>query len=401
MNYRKDFPFFNHSNLAYLDNAATTQKPQAVIDAVSNFYVHGNAPVHRGIYDLAEQATAAYEAARAMVARFINAQSPSEIVFVKNTTEGINLIAQAWGQSNLQPGDEIVLTELEHHANLAPWQRLAHEKGLKLRFIPIRPDLTIDESQLDQIISPRAKLVAFAPISHIGGPLNPELVKKIISLARQVGARVLLDAAQMMAHGRVDVQALDCDFLVFSGHKMFGPTGSGAVYIRACEHKNLQPQQVGGGMIYAINYQSATWKTMPALLEAGSPSVAQAIGLAAAIDYLNTVDFSAVAAHESSLMARFLKGLQEIPEVQLMGSAEQLVRGHLACFYSKTIHAHDVAAVLAHKGIAVRAGNHCCQPMHTKLGISSSVRVSFALYNTQEEVDKLLAALRMLAIEGL
>lgn len=401
MNYRNDFPFFKHSELAYLDNAATTQKPQAVIDALTNFYVQGNAPVHRGIYDLAEQATIAYEAARAQVADYINATSSSEIVFVKNTTEGINLIAQAWAVHNLQPGDEVILTELEHHANLAPWQRLAQEKGVKLRFIPINPDLTLDTANLVQIISPRAKLVAISPISNIGGPLNPGQIKQIVTQARQVGARVLLDAAQMMAHGKIDVQGLDCDFLVFSGHKMFGPTGSGAVYIRASEHGNLKPYLVGGGMLQSIDYQTASWKKMPALLEAGSPDIAQAVGLAAAIGYLQQVDFEAVAQHEMALTKRFLVALQQMPEFQIIGSTEQLAHGHVACFYSKTMHAHDIAAYLGQRNIAVRAGNHCCQPVHTKLGIPSSVRVSFALYNTTEEVDRLIAALQDLAAHGL
>lgn len=401
MNYRNDFPFFKHSELAYLDNAATTQKPQAVIDALTNFYVQGNAPVHRGIYDLAEQATVAYEAARAKVADYINARSSSEIVFVKNTTEGINLIAQAWAAHNLQPGDEIIVTELEHHANLAPWQRLAQEKGVNLRFIPVKADLTLDTAKLGQIISPRAKLVAISPISNIAGPLNLDQVAQIINLAHQVGARVLLDAAQMMAHGKIDVQGLNCDFLVFSGHKMFGPTGSGAVYIRASEHGNLKPYLVGGGMLQSIDYQTASWKKMPALLEAGSPDIAQAVGLAAAIGYVQQVDFEAVAQHEMALTKRFLAALQQMPKFQIIGSTEQLARGHVVCFYAKTMHAHDIAAYLGQRNIAVRAGNHCCQTVHNKLGILSSVRVSFALYNTTEEVDRLIAALQDLAAHGL
>lgn len=400
-NYRKDFPFFKHSDLIYLDNAATTQKPQVVIDALTQFYTHQNAPVHRGIYPLAEQATTLYESARAQVARFMNAQSSSEIVFVKNSTEGINLLAAAWAAHNLQPGDEIILTEREHHANLAPWQRLAHEKGVKLRFIPLAEDLTLDLSALGHIFSPRAKLVAFSPISQVLGPLPEAQVQAVISQARKVGAKVLLDAAQIAGHIKIDVQALGCDFLVFSGHKVFGPTGSGAVYIKATEHANLKPYQVGGGMLHSIDYQEASWKTMPHMLEAGSPSTADAVGLAAALRYVKQLDLGAISIHERTLVTRFLDGLQTMPEFQILGSPEQLKQGHLVCFYSQKFHAHDIAAFLAAEHIAVRAGHHCCQPLHTKLGVASSVRVSFALYNTIAEVDALLAALQKLAIKGL
>lgn len=392
-NHRNDFPFIHSSGLIYLDNAATSHKPQVVIDALTNFYTQDNAPVHRGVYDLAEHTTQQYEAARATVARFINADNAAEIVFTRNTTEGINLIATAWARQNLRSGDEIVITELEHHSNIVPWMQIAQERGAIVRWIPTNADATLNIEHLDAIITSKTKLVAITHSSNIIGQVDPQTLQTIISAAKTVGARVCIDAAQAMIHRRINVQALGCDFLVFSGHKMFGPTGIGVVYIRQLEHKHLMPYQTGGGMIYQVSSSGATWRSMPHLLEAGSPHIAGAIGLATAINYLNKLDFAAIEQHEAILTARLVEGLQQFTDLHLIGPADVLAKGHMVSFYSSRMHPHDLAAYLSAAGIAVRAGNHCCQPLHQKLGIASSVRISFALYNTLGEVDAMLACL--------
>lgn len=391
---RSDFPFIQSSKLIYLDNAATTHKPQVVIDAISDFYAQANAPVHRGIYDLAEQATQRYESARSTIAQYINAKSPAEIVFTRNTTEGINLIAASWAKQVLRPGDEIVITELEHHSNIVPWIQIAQKCGATIRWIPIKIDGTLAIEQLDTIITTKTKLVAITESSNVVGRIEPAILQKIITEAHAVDARVCIDAAQTMAHRKIDVQELGCDFLAFSGHKMFGPTGIGVVYIKQFEHDRLAPHQTGGGMIYQVSTEGATWRSMPHKLEAGSPHIAGVLGLESAVSYLSRLDFTALEKHESALTTRFIEGLQDMPHFKLIGSSDQIKAGHLVSFYSPDMHAHDIAAFLAQAGIAVRAGNHCCQPLHQKLGIASSVRASFALYNTLEEVDRTLECLK-------
>lgn len=392
---KKDFPIFfgrRDKPLIYLDNAATSQKPQQVLDAMMQFYTQYNANVQRGLYDLGEQATQHYEQARATVAQFINAE-PHEIVFTKGTTESINLVAASWARHTLKAGDVIVLTELEHHSNVLPWQQIAQETGAELRFIPITSEGILDLTHLDTIITERTKLVACTHVSHVLGTHTD--VATIVHAARSVGARVLLDAAQSTPHQTIDVKNLDVDFLAFSGHKMLGPTGIGVLYVNNTIHNQMQPYQVGGGMALDVDIQHTTFRDMPHTLEAGTPPIAQAIGLAAAINYLKqNVDYDLLQQHEAQLCAQLIDGLQHISGITVLGLPNELKhRGHLVSFVVENMHPHDVATYLNQYGICVRAGNHCAQPLMQKLGITGTVRVSFYLYNTSEDVAKILFAL--------
>lgn len=391
---RSQFPIFRDSQLVYLDNAATTHKPQVVIDALTDFYTRRNAPVHRGIYPLAEAATEQYEAVRMQVARFINAKSPKEIVFTSGATNGCNLVAEAWGLKNIGPGDEIVVSVLEHHSNLLPWQRLAQRVGARLVWLPVTADVQFDSTNLDSVITDKTKLVALTLDSNVVGPMDVAKLKLITKRAHAVGARVLLDAAQAVAHQQIDVQELDCDFLVFSGHKVYGPTGVGVLYVRQEVHACLDPYEVGGGMVYEVQQQGSVWRAMPQLLEAGTPPIAQVIGLGAALSYLTQVTtWAELKTHETALVNQVRISLEAIPGVTILGSHKDDQKSHLLSFSSKKYHSHDIAAFCASQGICVRAGHHCCQPLHDFLGVDNSVRVSFGIYNTLDDVHRLTRCL--------
>jgi cysteine desulfurase / selenocysteine lyase len=395
---RLDFPFFQAHRqkkqpLLYFDNGATTQKPQQVIDALTHWYSFESAPVHRGIYSLSEESTYHYEEARSIVARFIGAFD-DEIIFTKGTTEGINFIADAWAALMLKPGDEIIITELEHHSNILPWIRLAQKNSLILKYIPIMEDGLLDYDSYRTLLTNNTKLVSFTLNSNVLGTY-PDATY-IIKHAHAVGAKVLVDAAQAVAHIPIQVHELGADFLVFSGHKMVGPTGIGVLYNARHMHEQVKPYQVGGGMVFEVNYHSASWLKPPRCYEAGTPPIAQAIGLAAAITYIqNTIDFGELKEYEALLCTQLIEGLADIPGVTLLGPLEQLTQsGHMISFVTDRIHPHDIAAYLDVQGICVRAGHHCAQILHKKLGIDGSVRVSFYAYNTSEEVAQLIDALR-------
>lgn len=393
---RNDFPILKKQShgkpLIYLDSAATTQKPQQVLDAIMRFYTEHNANIHRGVYALTEQATALYEAARGRVARFINAQT-HEVIFTRSTTESINMVAATWAKQHVSEGDEILVSELEHHSNLLPWQALARERGAKLTFIPVNADGTLKMELLPTLITRTTKLVAVSQVSNALGTHND--VARIIAAAHAVGAKVLIDAAQSAPHQKIDVASMQCDFLAFSGHKMFGPTGIGVLYVASALHDQMPPYQYGGGMVYQADFAASIFLKVPHRMEAGTPAIAQAIGLAVAIDYLEThINFAELQKHEAQLCARLIDGLGAIPKIRILGPLEQLKeQGHLVSFVVEGMHAHDVAAYLDTQGICVRAGHQCAQPLATRLGIQSAVRVSFYAYNTLEEVDALLAAL--------
>lgn len=393
---RNDFPILkethNGHELIYFDSAASAQKPQHVIDALVDFYTHSYSNIHRGAHFLSEKATTLYEDAREKVAKFFNADA-TEIVFTRGTTEGINLVAATWAMKNVGKGDQIVTTELEHHANMIPWQEVAKKTGAKMVYIPVLPDGQLDMSKLDECITKNTKLVACTQVSNsVGFHVD---VATIIKKAHAVGARVLVDAAQSAPYQKIDVKALDCDFLVCSGHKMLAPTGIGALYIKKELHEDMPPYQVGGGMIFEVSFQGATWQRVPAKLEAGTPAIAQAIGLGAAIDYYNkNIKWDELRAHEASLCKRLIEGLQKFPTVRVFGPIEQLKqKGHLVSFDVKGLHAHDVAGYLDTHAICTRAGHHCAQPLAKKLGIEASCRASFNFYNTAEEVDRMLQAI--------
>ncbi len=392
---RQDFPVLQREvrpgvPLVYLDSTATSQKPRQVVEAITDFYLHHNANIHRGIHTLAEEATAAYEEARAKVARFIHAASPREIVFVRNATEAINLVAYAWGRANLKPGDVVLLTEMEHHANLVPWQMLAAERDLRLEFIPVTPDGQLDPEPLPRLLALEPKLVAFSGMSNVTGAIPP--AQEITRLAHEAGALVLLDGAQLVPHAPVDVQALGVDFLAFSGHKMLGPTGVGVLYARRDLLEAMPPFLGGGDMIRRVELRSFVPNEVPHKFEAGTPSIAEVVGLGAAVDYLSSLGMEKIAAYEHAIGAYALERLREIPGLRIFGPEAQH-KGAVFAFWLEEAHPHDVAQVLDYYGIAVRAGHHCAQPLHTKFGIPATARASFYLYNTPDEVDKLVDAL--------
>jgi len=396
LQFRKDFPYFKHNpNMRYLDSAATTHKPIQVIDAISNFYAYDNASVHRGVYTSAEQATVAYEQARHVVAEYIGAHD-DEVIFTSGTTEGINFIAQAWAVAHLKSGDEIIITELDHHSNILPWIELERTKGIVLKYIPVLSDGTLDYEAYLGLLNPRTALVACTHTSNALGTQNN--LNFIIEHAKAGGARVLVDAAQAAGRQYLKVHELDADFVVFSGHKMCGPTGIGVLYVARRMHEQLRPYQFGGGMVSEVGRHEATWLKPPQRYEAGTPPLAQAIGLAAAIDYLKSISFDELHKHEAQLCARLIAGLQALSSIKILGPIDQLKQsGHLVSFVSDKAHAHDIAAYLDRFGICVRAGNHCAQILHKKLGINASVRASFYLYSTLDDVDALLERLSEIA----
>lgn len=387
---RKSFPFFDAIPVAYLDNAATAQKPQVVLDAMNEFYRAENAPVYRGIYPLAELATERYEGVRAQIARFIGAL-PEEIVFTRGATDGINLLAGAWS-SMITAGDEIVISTLEHHANILSWQRLAAQKGATCVWLPLHETDAL--AWVEKCITQKTKLVVCTLDSNVLGPITPEILEAIVKRAHVVGAKVLFDAAQAAPHRALDVQALGCDFLVFSGHKLYGPTASGVLYVRRSEHANLLPYQLGGGMVTQVSVDGACWQGMPTLLEAGTPAVAEVIGLGAAISYLQTYStFEECAAYEQHLVERALTGISRCPGVRIISNHSKTAGAHILTFTVDGLHPHDVAAYLAVKGVCVRAGYHCCQPLHAILGLTGSVRMSVGLYTTEQEIDMFVEAI--------
>lgn len=392
---RADFPILHqehHSGvpLIYLDNGASSQKPLRVIEAMDDYYRRYNANVHRGIHKLSEEATAAYEAARLKVKRFINAASKREVIFTRGTTESINLVAQTWGRANLKQGDVVIATEMEHHANIVPWQILAAEKGFTICYVPIFDDGTLDlETYAALLKDGNVKLVTVTHCSNVLGTVNP--VEQMAQMAHDAGALILVDGAQSVPHLAVDVQALNVDFFAFSGHKMCGPTGIGVLYGKRQLLDAMPPWMGGGDMIATVSLEGSTWNELPYKFEAGTPSIAEGIGLGYAIDYLTELGMANIHAYEQILTAYLLERLAEVPGVTVYGSAAQ--RGAVAAFTLDGIHAHDLAQVLDAQGIAVRAGHHCAMPLHKRLGITASARASFYLYNSVEEVDRLIEAL--------
>lgn len=396
---RSDFPIFDHlfdgKKLIYFDSAATTQKPRAVLEALDTFYRTAYGPVHRSTYTLAEHATEQYEYARTIVAQFLQAK-PHEIVFTANTTASLNIVALSWAAHQLHAGDEILLSELEHHSNLIPWQRLAHQKNLTLKCIPVTEQATLELSTLDQLVNKKTKLISVTHTSHISGAHTN--VPLIVQAAKRVGARVCLDAAQSVAHRAIDVKTLDVDFLAFSGHKLFGPTGIGVLYINERVHEEMRPVFVGGGIINQATFTTSTFLDLPYRLEAGTPPVAQAVGLAAAITYFNTKsNWVALQAYESQLCVEIIAGLQSIKGMRIIGDVDQLQKdGHIVSFIIEGAHPHDIAAYLDVHGICVRAGTHCAQPLAQQLHVGATTRVSVALYNQSAEAKQLIALLQNL-----
>ncbi|QPK64847.1 cysteine desulfurase [Methylomonas sp. LL1] len=393
---RRDFPILkervNGYPLAWLDNAATTQKPQAVIDRISKFYQHENSNIHRAAHELAARATDAYEGAREIVARFINASSSSEVVFVRGATEAINLVAKSWGKQNIAEGDEIVISWLEHHANIVPWQQLCAETGAVLRVIPVDDDGQVILAEYQKLLNSRTKLVSFTQVSNALGTITP--AQDIIELAHRVGAKVLLDAAQSVSHIKVDVQALDCDWLVFSGHKIFGPTGIGVLYGKADLLEATQPWQGGGNMIEDVRFEKTLYQSAPARFEAGTGNIADAVGLGAALEYLNQIGIQNVARYEHELLEYGMHALQAIPGVRLIGTAKD--KTSVLSFVLANHSTQDVGKALNEAGIAVRSGHHCAQPILRRFGLEATVRPSLAFYNTYEEIDRLASVVKRL-----
>jgi cysteine desulfurase/selenocysteine lyase len=393
---RADFPILDQEvhgrPLIYFDSAASSQKPRLVIEALRHYYEHDHANVHRGLHALSTRATEAYEGARAKVAKYLGATSAEEIVFTRGTTEGINLVAQAWGTRFVRAGDVILLTEMEHHSNLVPWQMLAERTGAQLRFVPVREDGTLELESLPRLLTPEVKLFAFTHISNSLGTINP--VAELCAAARAVGAVTLVDAAQSAGHLPVDVQAMGCDFLAFSGHKMCAPTGIGALYGRAEILEATPPYQGGGEMILSVTYERATYKSAPHRFEAGTPNIAGAVGLGAAIDYLEAIGREAIWAHDQSLVDHAYQRMAEIPGIRLLGpTSGSKNRGGLVSFAMDGTHAHDIVTIADEAGIALRGGHHCTQPLMAKLGLESSARASFYFYNTHDEIDRFIQVL--------
>ena len=387
---RHHFPvlrqFVKGKQLVYLDNAATSQKPQVVIDAIMRYYEEENSNIHRGVHYLSERATQAYEAARVKAQRFLNAEHRREIIFVRGTTEAINLVAYSYGRPNVSKGDEIVISAMEHHSNIVPWQILCQEKGATLRIIPMNDDGELLMDQFENLLNERTRIVSLVHVSNALGTINP--VKQMIAVAHQRRIPVMIDGAQAVPHMPVDVQDLDCDFYAFSSHKTFGPTGVGILYGKAQLLEAMPPYQGGGDMIKSVTFQKTIYNDLPHKFEAGTPSIASGIGLGAAIDYLNNIDMQAVAAHERDLLAYGTKELSGIKGVHIIGRAKE--KASVISFVIDGIHPHDIGTILDDEGIAIRTGHHCAQPVMQRFGIPATARASFAFYNTKEEVDLLV-----------
>jgi cysteine desulfurase/selenocysteine lyase len=391
---RKDFPILKervHGRpLVYLDNAATTQKPRPVLDALMRFYTAECANVHRGVHRLSEKATQDYEEARDRVRRFLNAAASREIIFVRGATEGINLVAQTFGRQNVGAGDEVLITALEHHSNIVPWQLLCQERGARLRVAPIDDAGEVLLDEYERLLGPRTRLAALAHVSNALGTVNP--VRQMIELAHRRGVPVLLDGAQAVPHLPVDVRDLDCDFYVFSGHKVFGPTGIGVLYGKAPLLEAMPPWQGGGDMIRSVTFEKTTWNDLPYRFEAGTPHIAGAIGLGAALDYVAGVGLKASAGHEQDVLAHGAAALSALPGLRLIGTARD--KAGVLSFVLEGIHPHDAGTILDREGIAVRAGHHCAQPVMQRFGVPATLRASLAFYNTRQEIDALVRGLR-------
>ena len=393
---RADFPVLsrqvNGKPLVYLDNAATSQKPRQVIDALVDYYERYNSNVHRGVHTLSVEATDRYEEAREKVARFINAPSAEHLVWVRNTTEAINLAAKTWAAERVGPGDRIVVTEMEHHSNLVPWQQLAKQRGAELAIAALGADHKLDEADFERLLTPNTRLVAFTHMSNVLGTITP--AKRLVEMARRVGAAALIDAAQSVPHLSIDVQDLDADFVAFSGHKMLAPTGIGCLYARGEVLEQMQPFLHGGEMVLEVTYEDASWNHLPMRFEAGTPNIADAIGMGAAVDYLAALGMENVRRHEVELTRYALNRFAELEEVVVYGPADLDYRGGVVSFHVEGLHPHDLGQVLDAEGVAIRTGHHCAMPLvRSRLNVPATARASFYLYNTEEEVDALIEAL--------
>jgi cysteine desulfurase/selenocysteine lyase len=390
---RRDFPILhqqiNGKPLTYLDNAASSQRPQSVIDAISTYYERDHANVHRGVHTLSQRATDAFEGARETVRRFINARSTKEIIFVRGTTEAINLVASSFARPKLGPGDEILITHLEHHANIVPWQLLCEETGATLKVVPINERGEVMFDKFEELLNPRTRLLAIAHVSNALGTVVP--VEKFIAAAHRIGVPVLLDGAQAVPHLKVDVRQLDCDFYCFSSHKMCGPTGIGVLYGKEAILESMRPYQGGGDMILAVSFDKTVYNQLPYKFEAGTPHIAGAVGLAAAIDYLQRIGMDRIAAYEHELLDYATPRLKEIPGLKLIGTAPH--KAAVAAFVIDNVHPHDIGTILDSEGIAIRTGHHCAMPVADFYKVPATARASFAFYNTREEIDRLVAAL--------
>jgi cysteine desulfurase/selenocysteine lyase len=391
---RQDFPILRqrvHAKpLVYLDNAATTQKPQTVIDRLTRYYNEENANIHRGVHALSSRATDAYEAARETIRRFVNASASKEIVFVRGTTEAINLVAQTYGRTHVGAGDEVVISEMEHHSNIVPWQMLCQEKGARLRVIPMTDagELRLDE--YERLLGPRTRIVAVTHVSNALGTINP--IAEMVRMAHDRGIPVLVDGAQAVAHMNVDVQALGCDFYAFSGHKLLGPTGIGVLYGRASLLDAMPPYQGGGDMISSVTFERTRYNEVPHKFEAGTPHIAGVLGLETAIEYVTSIGLDAIGVHEHELLMYGTEALSQVPGIHLTGTARE--KAGILSFVLDGIHPHDIGTILDRDGVAIRAGHHCCQPLMARLGVAATARASLALYNTREEIDALVQALQ-------
>ena len=390
---RQDFPILSRSireqKLVYLDNAATTQKPQPVLDTLASYYATGNANIHRGVYLLSEEATAAYDLARVKVQGLLNARAAHEIIFTRNSTESINLVAQSYGRQNLGPGDEVLITHMEHHSNIVPWQLLCEQVGARLCVAPIDGRGTLQLDEFERLISPRTRLVAVVHLSNSLGTVNP--VQEIVRMAHARGVPVLIDGSQSIYHMPVDVQALDCDFYVFTGHKLYGPTGIGVLYGRESLLEQMPPYQGGGDMIRSVTFKKTTYAELPHKFEAGTPHIAGAIGLGAAVDYLLRVGLEGIGRHEADLLAYGTNALSEVKGLQLIGTAPK--KASILSFVMDGAHPHDIGTIVDSDGVAIRTGHHCTQPVMDRFGVPATARASIAMYNTHEEIDALVKAL--------
>ena len=393
---RSDFPILsrlvNGVPLVYLDNAATSHKPASVIKSLVDYYENYNSNVHRGVHTLSMEATDSVENARSKIARFINAKEPESVIWTRNTTESINIVAKSWASQHLKPGDEIVTTRMEHHSNLVPWQQIARETGAKIRFLEMTEDGSLDLSKVDSVIGTKTKLLTMVHMSNSLGTINP--VKELCAKARSVGATVLIDGAQSVPHMPVDVQDIDCDFLAFSGHKMLGPTGIGVLYAKQNLQTQMEPFLTGGEMVLEVSYEKATWNDLPMRFEAGTPNIADAIGLGAAVDYLENLGMTQVRNHELDITRYALNAFKGIEELEVFGPLDHTVRGGVISFHSSDVHAHDFGTVLDQRGIAIRTGHHCTMPLMRTLDLAATARASFYIYNTEEEVDLLVNAVK-------
>ena len=394
---RKDFPILKQKvhgkPLVYLDNAATTQKPQAVLDSLINYYSSYNANIHRGVHQLSEQATLAYETTRQEIKRFINASGEKEIIFVRGTTEGINLVANSYGRRFIEAGDEIIISTMEHHSNIVPWQMLCQEKGAILRVIPINDSGELLMGAYEKLLGPRTKFVAITHVSNALGTINP--VKQIVEMAHKRGAVTLVDGAQAVAHRQIDVQDIGCDFYAFSGHKLYGPTGIGVLYGKAELLEEMPPYQGGGDMIKSVTLEKTIYNDLPYKFEAGTPNIADTIALGAAIRYVSSIGFDQISTHEHDLLAYGTDLLSKINGIRIIGTAEE--KSGVISFTFNKVHAHDVGTILDREGIAIRTGHHCAQPVMQRFGVPATARASFAVYNTRSEIDSLVKAIGKVA----